>query len=95
LIPQKGLYYLDVEINVLCQTLVDPRKHYSAQVMVGTFAKAFRNLISVYKYGDGPLDDDSLLACFHLQRVIKNDTKILQTTIEGHYRLELWDKGDN
>jgi hypothetical protein len=105
-IPQKRLYYLDVEINILCQTHVDPRQHYSAQVMVGTFASAFRNQIPVYKFGDGPLDDGSLLGCFHLQRslkekvdisyfgVIKSDTKILQTTIEGHYRLELWREGE-
>lgn len=106
LIPQKGLYYLDVEINVLTQTHLDPRKHYLAQEMVGTFAKAFSNIINVYKYGDGPLDDGSLLGCLHLQRdlretidinyygIIKEDVKLTQSTIEGHYRLELWSKGD-
>lgn len=99
---QKGLYYLDVEINVLCQTHVDPRRHYRAQVMVGNFARAFRACIPVYRYGDGPLDDSSLLGIFNLLRgsrekvdisyfgIIRNDTKILQTTVEGHYRLELW-----
>lgn len=104
--PQKYLHYLDVEINILCQTHVDSKNHYRAQVMVGWFARAFRNLISVYKYGDGSLDDGSLLGCFHLQRnrdekidvghfgIIRSDTKILQSTIEGHYRLELWTKGD-
>lgn len=104
--PQKFLYYLDVEINVLCQTHLDPRRHYSAQVMVGVFARAFKNTISVYRYGDGPLDDGSLLGCFHLQRnrrekvdvsyfgIIKNNVRILQTTVEGHYRLELWLEGE-
>ncbi|KKL98312.1 hypothetical protein LCGC14_1825690 [marine sediment metagenome] len=106
-IPQKYLYYLDVEINILCQTHVDPRNHYKAQIMVGTFMRAFRNIIPVYKFGDGPLDDGSLLECFHLQRdrkekidvgyfgIIRPDTKILQTTVEGHYRLELWTKETN
>lgn len=105
-ILQKHLYYLDVEINILCQTHVDPKNHYKAQIMVGTFLRAFRNIIPVYKFGNGPLDDGSLLECFHLQRsrkekidighfgIIRPDTKILQTTIEGHYRLELWTKGD-
>ena len=105
-IPQKYLYYLDVEINILCQTHVDPKSHYRAQVMIGTFLRAFRNIIPVYKLGDTSLDDGSLLECFHLQRdskekidighfgIIRPDTKILQTTIEGHYRLELWIKGD-
>jgi hypothetical protein len=101
-IPQKNLFLLDVEINVLCQTHLDPRRHYKAQVMVGAFVRAFKNIIKVYKYGDGPLDDGSLLGCFHLSRdlrdtidvsyfgIIRSDTKIVQTTIEGHYRLELW-----
>jgi hypothetical protein len=105
-IPQKGLYLIDVEINILTQTHLDPRRHYKAQEMVGTFARAFTNLIEVHKYGDGPLDDGSLLECLHLQRdlreaidinyygIIKEDIKIMQSTIEGHYRLELWTKGD-
>jgi hypothetical protein len=98
--PQKGLYYLDVEINILCQTHLDPRRFYTAQVMVGTFTSAFTNQIPVYKYGDGPLDDNSLLGCFHLIGrnqgvdvgyfgIVRSDTKIVQTTVEGHYRLEL------
>lgn len=107
LIPQKHLYYLTIEINVLCQTHLDPRRHYKAQQMVGVFLRAFRNLIEVRKYGDGPLDDGSLLGCFHLSKdlgstldvsyfgIIRPDTKIMQTTIEGHYRLELWTKETN
>lgn len=99
--PSKGTFYLGVEINVLCQTHLDPRQHYTAQRMVGTFTKIFTNTIPVYKYGGGPLDDGSLLGCLHLLGgggeavdvnyfgVIKSDTKILQTSIEGHYRLEL------
>jgi len=105
-IPQKSLYLFYIEVNILCQTHLDPRQHYAAQQMVGLFARSFKNLINVYKYGDGPLDDESLLGCFHLSRdlkdtldisyfgIIKNDTKILQTTIEGHYQLELCTIGD-
>lgn len=103
-IPQKHLFVIDVEINVLCQTHKDPRQHYKAQKMVGTFLKAFTNLIEVFKYGAEAFDDGLLLGCFHLQRdlrealdinyygIIRPDTKLMQTTIEGHYRLELWTK---
>jgi hypothetical protein len=106
-IPQKNLYYLDIQVNLLCQTHIDPREHYRGQIMVGTFMRAFRNTIPVYKYGDGPLDDGSLLGCLHLQRdrrekievsyfgVIKTDIRMTQTTVEGHYRLELWTKETN
>lgn len=103
---QKNLFFLDIEINVLCQSHVDPDNHYSPQDMVGVFSKAFSNIIEVRKYGNDPLDDGSLLGCFHLQRsrnekidvgyfgIVRTDTKIVQTTIEGHYRLELWTKGE-
>jgi len=102
----KGHYFLDIEINVLCQTHNDPRQHYKAQELVGVFTNAFRNIIPVYRYGNGPFDDGSLLGCFHLQRdlresidinyygIIRQDTRLLQTTIEAHYRLELWTKGE-
>lgn len=105
-IPQKHLYILDIEINVLCQTHQDPKRFYKAQRMVGVFMKAFENLIEIYKYGDGPFDTGGLLECFHLQRdlresieinyygIVRSDTKLFQTTIEGHYRLELWTIGD-
>ena len=105
-IPQKHLFLLLVEINILCQTHLDPRQHYKAQQMVGLFARSFKNSINVYKYGDGPLDTGALLGCFHLSRdlrdtidishfgIIRSDTKIMQTTIEGHYCLELWTIGD-
>jgi len=100
-IPQKDCYILEVQINILCATHVDPRQHYRTQEMVGVFARAFRNNIPVYKYGDGPLDDDSLIGCFKMMQgsgesldinyfgVIASNTKIVQTSIEGHYRLEL------
>lgn len=101
-IPQKGLYFIDIEINVLCQTHNDPRRFYKPQRIVGTFARAFENLIRVEKLGDGPFDDGSLIDCFHLQRdvregveinyygIIRQDMRLMQTTIEGHYRLEIW-----
>lgn len=99
--PHKGYRYLDVEINVLLQSVMDPKNMYKVQEIVGLFSHAFTNLINVNKYGNGPLDDDSLLGCFHLQRdkkegvvinyfgIIRQDTRITQATIEGHYRLEL------
>ena len=101
-IPQKYFYFLDVEVNVLCQTHMDPRRFYQGQVIVGTFARAFENTICVYKLGDSTFDDGSLLGSFHLQRdlkeniainyygIIRDDVRLTQTTIEAHYRLELW-----
>ena len=106
LCPQKNLYFLDIEINVLCQTHMDPRNFYEAQVMVGVFTSLFTNCIPVYKYGNSPLDDDSLLGDFKLNRdtretvdvsyfgIVRSGTRLTQTTIEGHYRLQLWTGDD-
>ena len=99
--PHKGLRYLDVEINLLIQSVLDPKDLYKVQRVTGIFSHAFTNLIEVYKYGNGPIDDNTLLGCFHAQRdlkegiainyfgIIRQDTRITQATIEGHYRLEL------
>jgi len=100
--PHKGLYLLDVEINVLIQTHMDFKELYKNHIAIGTFLKAFTNRICVYKYGDGPFDDSSLFGSYHLKPqlnqtidinnygIIHQDTRLTQTTLEGHYQLEIW-----
>jgi len=96
------LYYLDVEINILIQSHMDPQDLYAGLKAVGQFATGFENVIKVYKFGDGPNDDDTLLGCLRLMTskndntidisqfgIIRQDTRITQYTIEGHYRMEL------
>lgn len=102
LIPQKGLYYLDVEVNVLVQAHPDAKELYNIHRLTGVFARAFENTLNIYAFGDEPIDDDTLIGCMHLQRslketvdinnygIIKEDTRLMQATIEGHYRLEIW-----
>jgi hypothetical protein len=104
--PQKNLFFLDYEINVLLQAHQVAGQLYNIQKLIGVFAKAFTNIIKVYKFGTGPIDDDSLLGCLQLQRslrervninyygIIRPDTRLTQATIEGHYRLEQWREGD-
>lgn len=100
--PQKDLWYLDVEINVLVQSHMDAQQLYTIQNAVGQMVKAFSNTICVYKYGDDDvLDTGDLVGVLHLQRdldetvdvnhfgIIREDTRLLQTTIEGHYRMEV------
>lgn len=98
----KQLMFLDVEVNLLIQSLMDPKDLYAGAKAVGVFARGFTNSINVYKYGNGPNDDDSLLGCLVIRTkrnentvdignfgIIHQDTRITQFTIEGHYRLEL------
>ena len=98
----RGLYFVNVEINVLIQSHMDNKDLYKLHRAVGVFTKAFTNAICVYKYGDGILDDGSLLGMFRLLTdtrekvevnhygIIKEDVRMMQSTVEGHYRLELW-----
>ncbi len=98
---QKGFYFLDIEVNVLVQAHMDDKKLYNLQTAVGPIIKAFENTICIYRYGDGNFDDDSLLGVMHLRRqldetiavnnfgIIKEDSRLQQTTIEGHYRMEI------
>jgi len=98
----RGLYFVNVEINILVQSHIDPDDLYKIHRAVGNFTKAFTNAICVYKYGNTILDDNSLLGMFRLLTdtretvavnhygIIKEDVRMMQSTIEGHYRLELW-----
>jgi len=98
----KQLMYLDIEVNLLVQSHMDPSDLYAGAKAVGIFARGFTNEISVFRYGNGENDDDSLLGCLTLRTkrnedtvdignfgIIHQDTRITQFTIEGHYRLEL------
>ena len=105
--PQKDEYWLDVEINVLVQAHMDDQRLYNLQTSIGPIVKAFENAICVYKYGDGIHDDQSLLGVFRLNRrldetidintygIIKEDSRLTQATIEGHYRMEISTNGTN
>ena len=74
--PHKDYRYLDVEINVLLQSVMDPKSLYKLQDIVGVFSHAFTNLINVNRYGNGALDDDSLLGWFYLQRDLRKGLAI-------------------
>jgi len=100
--PCKQIVYLDVEVNLLIQSIQDHTSLYAGLIAAGVFAAGFVDIIKVYKYGDGVPDDDSLLGCLRLRDdrnndtidlgnfgIIRPDTRITQLTIEGHYRMEL------
>jgi len=105
--PHKNLWFLDIEINVLVQTHMDSRQLYNNSIAMGPMLKAMSNTICVYKYGEDVLDDQSVLGILHLQRgldervdinyfgIIRPDTRLTQSTIEGHYRMEINSNGTN
>ena len=105
--PHKDYYLLTVEINVLVQAHMRHDELYNIQTAIGPIVKAFSNAICVYKYGDTPHDDDSYFGALKLHReldemvdvnyygIIKEDTRLTQATIEGHYRMEISNDGSN
>lgn len=99
--PQKDEYIVDMQINVLIQTHMDDRRLYNIQEAIGQVSKAFTNAICVFKYGDYIFDDQTLLGALKLRTkmsegvdinyfgIIKEDTRLTQATVEGHYRMEI------
>jgi len=107
-IPQKGIMILIYDINVLIQSHLDPTSYYKMQDVMGVFVRGFTFTIPVYRYGIGPLDDQSFIECLRLHDehsmkgkmvevnnfgIVRQDTRLTQATIEGHYRLTLEDSG--
>lgn len=95
-------WQLDIEINLLVSTIRDDSDLYEHERSVGIACEAMTAGIPVWKYGDGPDDDPiSQLGCLLLipdnrERIIvsnfgliKEDSRILQSTVEAHYRLNL------
>jgi hypothetical protein len=90
-----------VEINVLLCAVIEDNYAYRIQDLQGQFAEAFTNCIPIYRYGNGPQDDDSLVGEMNLvttqgERVmisnfsmIGPNTQLKQGSIEGHYSLRL------
>lgn len=103
---QKDYYFIDVEVNVLIQTHMDDRRLYNVQEAMGQIVKAFTNAICVFKYGDYIFDDQTLLGTLKLKTdlnervetnyfgIIKEDTRLTQATVEGHYRMEIFNGSD-
>ena len=97
----RNYFCMYVEFNALIQsTVVDSDKH-RVHTDVGKVTEAFYKAIPVYKYGDGPDDDDSFLGCLILLQEgndvltiahhgrIAIDSPLMQATVEGHYEMYL------
>ena len=97
------LWLAKMEANLLVQAAMDDHDFHKIHSMVGIVAKAFTSGIVVYKYGDGPDDDDSIIGCLELLQdrrdrdlltinhfgQINPDRQLLQATVEGHYSIQL------
>lgn len=90
----RNYFRLDVPINVLLQSKMDDSNTHRIYRTIGTTLSAFIK-INVFRFGD----DDTFVGCLKLRegdpvRVnhfgqIDETVRILQATVEGHYRIHL------
>lgn len=89
------------EINLLIQSTMRDDNFHVPQVDIGLVLPAFTT-IPIYKYGKGPLDDQSLIGCAKITQQgrqtevfvaqfgeIDPQLKLFQATVEAAYLLEL------
>lgn len=98
----KDYWELYIEISILVQATKDGKDFHRIHRNVGLVAAAFTS-IPVYKLGNSVDDDQSLLGCLelvqnvgHHERIqinhfgqIEKDTPLLQSSVEGHYKMHL------
>lgn len=71
-------FHLRVEINVLVASKKDQADNHKLYRLAGVFLAAFTPTISVFRYGDGPDDNGTLLGC------LRRDEDTRQP-VEFHY----------
>lgn len=100
----RNCWRLDVEINIICLYVPDHTQSYGVHKIVGHFASLF-DCIPVYRYGvasDDAENDGSFLGQLqlstdrresvrttHFGSVSLEGVRLLQSNVEGHYRMHL------
>lgn len=97
---QKNHWKLIIEVNCLVSTGFDDKNFYRHRLNCDRVTSAFKNCIGCYKYGKEVEDDKSLVGTYYLRDPddtveqahfgqIHQDVQIQQSTVEGHYVMEL------
>ena len=100
----KDCWKIRVEINILCQSVMDDKNYHVIDDLVGVAQAAMINNIPVFRHGNRDANDDgTFLGCLILQQSAENRdfveanrfgqidirTKLLQSVVEGHYVKDL------
>jgi len=101
LVPAKDEQWHHFDINVLGSIVMGYKNLYRPQEINGYIYGGFTLYIPVYKIGDESQDDGSIIGCLKLRReldqyievnqygIVDKDTRIVQNSVEGHYRLAI------
>ncbi len=94
----KNYYRLDVEINILWSFNQDDEDFHETERLKGILMDAMQN-ICIYRFGDGPNDDDSLVGTLQLRQdsktstrvnnfgQVRKDVRLMQGIVEGSYSM--------
>jgi hypothetical protein len=90
-------FRLNCTLDVLISHKMDTKDLYLPERLLGQFSSGFKNIVNVFRVGNGPDDDESYLGCYILQGpikttkfgVINKDLRIVQATIEAPYEMQL------
>ena len=99
----RNYYELRVGVRILIQDRMDnpPKNRYSPQRVAGVYHEAMDAVIAVYRYGNDPGDDQTLLGClspakgrndmlrvFHFGQMTPTD-RLRQSMVDCWYVMEL------
>lgn len=65
--PSRNYFILDVEINILVRSFMDDKDYHKMRRSTGEVAAWLAKNHCIYRYGDGPDDDNSLLGTLQLK----------------------------
>lgn len=96
-----GYWIIRVEVNILIQSTMDDTNYHRLHSDVGIVAAAMSDIV-VFRYGNGPDDDQSVMGCLKVRQdlgdrqhidvfqlgQIAPDIRLEQATVEGHYEME-------
>lgn len=98
-----GYYQVNVIVNILLTSLMEMSGVNAYQIInwSGIFAKNMQEPVPIYKYGDGPEDDQSLIGClrvrdgkfdsvkiWHFGQVSRTD-RVRQSEVDVLYEMEV------
>jgi len=99
----KGYFIGDVQINILITSALTEEDYHRPYRAAGQVQEACTQTIEVFRFGDGPEDDQSHLGCLQLKQdragqdfielnwfgIIDTNDALVQATVEAHYCITL------
>jgi hypothetical protein len=88
--PNRGSFVLEFEINILVRSYMDDDDFHKMRRNQGKVVAFLAKNHCIYRYGDGPDDDDTLLGTLQLKNRRKNHPVRVNNfgQIEPQYRIE-------